>query len=168
MHYRRRILATPAALIMRWGIGPKPPLNKPPATLRILWARPPEILSSPPGLRHNQRSNPLSRFGLLSTHILLSPQVLGDPPKSPLKRGTLIPVPPFLRGARGARFPVSSTLRTYVYLVARFGRGAGGEGKPRVAISTVEHKAVLDTCEALHRQGQIDDDPDSRRYPGLS
>jgi len=24
-----------------------------------------------------------------------------DPPKSPLKRGTLIPVPPFLRGVRG-------------------------------------------------------------------
>jgi hypothetical protein len=26
---------------------------------------------------------------------------IGDPPKSPFKRGTLIPVPPFLRGARG-------------------------------------------------------------------
>jgi hypothetical protein len=25
----------------------------------------------------------------------------GDPPKSPFLRGTLIPVPPFLRGARG-------------------------------------------------------------------
>jgi hypothetical protein len=24
-----------------------------------------------------------------------------DPPKSPLERGTLIPVPPFLRGVRG-------------------------------------------------------------------
>ena len=29
-------------------------------------------------------------------------------------------------------------------------------GKPRVAISTVEHKAVLDTCEALQKQGRID------------
>jgi cysteine desulfurase len=28
--------------------------------------------------------------------------------------------------------------------------------KPRVAISTVEHKAVLDTCEALQKQGRID------------
>jgi len=27
-------------------------------------------------------------------------KILGDPPKSPLKRGTLTPVPPFLRGAR--------------------------------------------------------------------
>jgi hypothetical protein len=26
-----------------------------------------------------------------------------DPPQSPLKRGTKIPVPPFLRGARGDR-----------------------------------------------------------------
>jgi cysteine desulfurase len=36
------------------------------------------------------------------------------------------------------------------------GRGAGGVGKPRIAISTVEHKAVLDTCEALQKQGRID------------
>jgi cysteine desulfurase len=37
------------------------------------------------------------------------------------------------------------------------GRGAGGEGrKPRIAISTVEHKAVLDTCEALQKQGRIE------------
>lgn len=28
--------------------------------------------------------------------------------------------------------------------------------KPRVAISTVEHKAILDTCEALQKQGRID------------
>ncbi len=28
--------------------------------------------------------------------------------------------------------------------------------KPRIAISTVEHKAVLDTCEALQKQGRID------------
>ncbi len=28
--------------------------------------------------------------------------------------------------------------------------------KPRIAISTIEHKAVLDTCEALHKQGRIE------------
>ncbi|MGB3135472.1 MAG: cysteine desulfurase family protein [Nodosilinea sp.] len=28
--------------------------------------------------------------------------------------------------------------------------------KPRIAISTVEHKAVLDTCAALHQQGRIE------------
>jgi cysteine desulfurase len=28
--------------------------------------------------------------------------------------------------------------------------------KPRIAISTVEHKAVLDTCEALHKQERIE------------
>jgi hypothetical protein len=28
-------------------------------------------------------------------------QILLDPPKSPFRRGTLIPFPPFLRGARG-------------------------------------------------------------------
>jgi cysteine desulfurase len=31
-----------------------------------------------------------------------------------------------------------------------------GEGKPRIAISTVEHKAVLDTCQALQKQERID------------
>ncbi|MBE9137370.1 cysteine desulfurase [Nodosilinea sp. LEGE 07088] len=36
------------------------------------------------------------------------------------------------------------------------GRGGGGEGKPRIAISNVEHKAVLDTCDALHKQGRIE------------
>ncbi len=36
------------------------------------------------------------------------------------------------------------------------GEGRGGEGKPRIAISTVEHKAVLDTCEALYKQGRIE------------
>jgi cysteine desulfurase len=41
--------------------------------------------------------------------------------------------------------------------LARSGSGAGGEGKkPRIAISTVEHKAVLDTCNALHQQGRIE------------
>ncbi|MBD1915013.1 MULTISPECIES: cysteine desulfurase family protein [Cyanophyceae] len=28
--------------------------------------------------------------------------------------------------------------------------------KPRIAISTAEHKAVLDTCDALHKQGRIE------------
>ncbi|MEB3230866.1 MAG: cysteine desulfurase family protein, partial [Leptolyngbyaceae bacterium] len=37
----------------------------------------------------------------------------------------------------------------------RFGRGAGGEGI-RVAITAIEHKAVLDTCHALQKQGLID------------
>jgi hypothetical protein len=32
-----------------------------------------------------------------------------DPPKSPLRRGTLNPVPPFLRGVRGDRFRVGVT-----------------------------------------------------------
>jgi hypothetical protein len=32
---------------------------------------------------------------------LIMYQILLDPPKSPLKRGTLILVPPFLRGVRG-------------------------------------------------------------------
>lgn len=42
--------------------------------------------------------------------------------------------------------------------LSRSGRGERGEGgiKPRIAISTVEHKAVLDTCEALQKQGRID------------
>ena len=48
--------------------------------------------------------------------------------------------------------------------LSQVGRGAGGEGqgigaergKPRIAISTVEHKAVLDTCDALHQQGRIE------------
>jgi hypothetical protein len=38
--------------------------------------------------------------GCLET-ILFGHLSVADPPKSPLKRGTLNPVPPFLRGARG-------------------------------------------------------------------
>ncbi|MEH2162275.1 MAG: hypothetical protein V7K38_14820 [Nostoc sp.] len=37
----------------------------------------------------------------MSENFLVLYSRLVDPPKSPLKRGTLIPVPPFLRGARG-------------------------------------------------------------------
>jgi cysteine desulfurase len=48
--------------------------------------------------------------------------------------------------------------------LSQVGIGAGGEGqgggaergKTRIAISTVEHKAVLDTCNALHKQGRIE------------
>ena len=52
---------------------------------------------------------------------------------------------------------IQSTINTLSPL-SRSGRGAGGEGvgKPRIAISTVEHKAVLDTCEALYKQGRIE------------
>lgn len=36
------------------------------------------------------------------------------------------------------------------------GRGAGGEGKHRIALLPVEHKAVLDTCQALEKQGRAE------------
>jgi len=43
-----------------------------------------------------------------------------DPPKSPLKRGTLILflVPPFLRGARGDQNDVGQGYKTCVYISA--------------------------------------------------
>lgn len=37
----------------------------------------------------------------MSENFLVLYSILIDPPKSPLKRGTLIPVPPLKRGARG-------------------------------------------------------------------
>jgi hypothetical protein len=37
-----------------------------------------------------------------------------DPPKSPLKRGTLILVPPFLRGARGDLTLVTHNTREFI------------------------------------------------------
>ncbi len=46
-----------------------------------------------------------------------------DPPKSPLKRGTLILVPPFLRGVRGDQNDVGQGDQTCVYTVALQGRG---------------------------------------------
>jgi len=70
-------------------------------------------------------------------------------------QGTINHLSPLSRSGRGAGGEGFS----------RSGRGAGGVdataaspgvGKPRVAISTVEHKAVLDTCEALQKQGRID------------
>ncbi len=33
------------------------------------------------------------------------------------------------------------------------GRGAGGEGKHRIGLLPIEHKAVLDTCRALEKRG---------------
>ena len=41
-----------------------------------------------------------------------------DPPKSPLKRGTLIPVPPFLRGVRGDQSLEELVSKTCLYTVA--------------------------------------------------
>ncbi|BAT55651.1 hypothetical protein NOS3756_46440 [Nostoc sp. NIES-3756] len=49
-----------------------------------------------------------------------------DPPKSPLKRGTLILVPPFLRGVRGDRNALLQLYKTFVYTVAWQGEGWGG------------------------------------------
>jgi hypothetical protein len=46
-----------------------------------------------------------------------------DPPKSPLKRGTLILVPPFLRGVRGDLNVVGLGYKTCVYTVAYKERG---------------------------------------------
>ncbi|EKQ67432.1 cysteine desulfurase family protein [Leptolyngbyaceae cyanobacterium JSC-12] len=37
--------------------------------------------------------------------------------------------------------------------LSRSGRGAGGEGKHRIALMPLEHKAVLDTCRALEKRG---------------
>lgn len=38
-------------------------------------------------------------------------------------------------------------------LLAPPGRGAGGEGKHRIGLMPIEHKAVLDTCRALEKRG---------------
>lgn len=37
--------------------------------------------------------------------------------------------------------------------LSRSGRGAGGEGKHRIGLMPLEHKAVLDTCQALANRG---------------
>lgn len=37
----------------------------------------------------------------MNEQVLLSVSKVLDPPKSPFLRGTLIPIPPFLRGVRG-------------------------------------------------------------------
>jgi hypothetical protein len=37
-----------------------------------------------------------------------------DPPKSPLERGTLNPVPPFLRGVRGDLILVTHNTREFI------------------------------------------------------
>jgi hypothetical protein len=43
-----------------------------------------------------------------------------DPPKSPLKRGTLSPVPPFLRGVRGDHRVVFITQNTFSNILLEF------------------------------------------------
>jgi hypothetical protein len=40
-------------------------------------------------------------------------QILLNPPKSPLKRGTLILIPPFLRGARGDQLVLNITAKYF-------------------------------------------------------
>lgn len=50
---------------------------------------------------------------------------------------------------------IQGTLNALTSL-AQVGRGVGGEGLPRIAISAVEHRAVLDICKALHHQGRIE------------
>lgn len=37
--------------------------------------------------------------------------------------------------------------------IFRRGRGAGGEGKHRIGLMPLEHKAILDTCQALEHRG---------------
>jgi hypothetical protein len=54
----------------------------------------------------------------LHTQVLVMPLDTLDPPKSPLKRGTLNLVPPFLRGARRDRMQ-SIKFQTYLYTVAQ-------------------------------------------------
>jgi cysteine desulfurase len=58
----------------------------------------------------------------------------------------------------GATESLNLAIQGTVNALSPLGRGAGGEGaiKPRIAISAVEHKAVLDTCQALAQQGRID------------
>ncbi len=58
------------------------------------------------------------------THLWASADCGLDPPKSPLKRGTLIVFPPFLRGARGDQNVMGLRYKTCVYTVAHRERGA--------------------------------------------
>jgi len=73
------------------------------------------------------------------THLGQGINVLRDPPKSPLKRGTLNLVPPFLRGVRGDQTQLRLDQKTCVYTVAlgrglkAFGIYEKGEGKLRVS-----------------------------------
>ena len=61
---------------------------------------------------------------------------LEDPPKSPLKRGTSDPVPPFLRGARGDQTEVPKPDRERIQaqfpLSQQWERELGNEGKPAI------------------------------------
>ncbi len=65
------------------------------------------------------------------THLYAECKMWFDPPKSPLKRGTLILVPPFLRGVRGDQNAVGLGYQTCVYTVA-IGKGVGGLGLSQV------------------------------------
>ena len=57
------------------------------------------------------------------THLGQGINVLRDPPKSPLKRGTLNPAPPFLRGVGGDQTQLRLDPKTCVYTVALQGEG---------------------------------------------
>jgi hypothetical protein len=67
---------------------------------------------NPPEYRGETRDPVPSPLQLRCTHKL------SDPPKSPLKRGTLIPIPPLKRGARGDQNAVRQLYKTCVYTVA--------------------------------------------------
>ncbi len=61
---------------------------------------------------------PLSQRATVYTHLGQGINVLRDPPKSPLKRGTLNPAPPFLRGVGGDQTQLRLDQKTCVYTVA--------------------------------------------------
>jgi len=67
---------------------------------------------------------PLSQRATVYTHLGQGINVLRDPPKSPLKRGTLNPAPPFLRGVGGDQTQLRLDQKTCVYTVAQRERGA--------------------------------------------
>jgi len=62
----------------------------------------PEIPLASPDRRGTRENTLVPPFLSYRVHTsLCRTKILRDPPKSPLKRGTLTPVPPFLRGAPG-------------------------------------------------------------------
>ncbi len=73
---------------------------------------------------------PLPACGYGVHTSLYKTKIVEDPPKSPLKRGTLTLVPPFLRGVRGDLNAVRQLSKTCVYTVA-----ACGEGRQSVALA---------------------------------
>ena len=73
------------------------------------------------------------------THLGQGINVLRDLPKSPLKRGTLNPAPPFLRGVGGDQTQLRLDQKTCVYTVAQRARGARKAFKvplPRATVYT--------------------------------